>query len=50
MDVHKALYPFHITKDMHHVAVTITKMRFVGRNCQVYYDKLHFTQYAICIF
>jgi len=41
MDVHKALYPFYATKKISHVSVTITKMRFIGRNSQVYYDNLH---------
>jgi len=36
MDVHKTLYPFYTTKKMPHVAVTITKKRFVGSNSHVY--------------
>jgi len=36
MDVNKSLYPFYTTKKMPHVAVTITKKRFVGSNSQVY--------------
>jgi len=38
MDVHKTLYPFYVTQKIHHVTVTNTKIRFVGSNCQVYYD------------
>jgi len=41
MDVHKALHPFFTTKKITHDAATVTKMRFVGRNNQVYYDNLH---------
>jgi len=34
MDLHKTLYPFHTTKKMTHVSVTITEMRFVGSETQ----------------
>jgi len=40
-DVHKTAYLVYTTKKMPHVAATVTKMRFVGRNSQVYYNNLH---------
>jgi len=40
-DVHKTLYFFYTTKKMSHVKTAVTKMRFVGRNSQAYYDNLH---------
>jgi len=43
MDVHKTLYLFYTTTKMLHVAVRITKMRFVGGNSKVYYYKFHST-------
>jgi len=46
MDVHKTLYPFYVTKKIHHVTITNTKIRFVGSNCQVYNDSLHSRQSA----
>jgi len=41
MDSHKTLYHFYITKKMPHVTATVTKIRFVDSNTQVYYDYLH---------
>jgi len=43
MDVHKTLYPFYATTKILHVAVTITKMRFVGSNSKIYCDNFHST-------
>ena len=42
MDVHKALYPFYTAKKISHDTATVTKMRFLGSNNQVYYDNLHY--------
>jgi len=38
-DVYKALYPFYTKKSLHFSAV-VTKIRFVGSNSQVYFNKL----------
>jgi len=48
MDVNKTLYPYCTTKETPHVAATVTKMRFVGSNGQVYSDNLN--SRAICKF
>jgi len=42
MDVHKKVYPFYTAKKMPHVTATVTKMRFVGSNSQVYCDNFYF--------
>jgi len=44
MDVHKTLKTFYTSKKIFRVAAKDTKMHFVGRNSQVYYVYLHFTQ------
>jgi len=41
IDVLEALYPFYNTKVTTHDTATVTKMRFVGSNSQMYYDNLH---------
>jgi len=41
IDVNKTLYPLYTTKKVSHFTATITKMRFVGNNTQVYYENLH---------
>ena len=40
-DVHKAAYLVYTTKKIPHVAATVTKMRFVCRNSQIYCNNLH---------
>ena len=46
-DIHKTAYLVYTTKKMPHVAATVTKMRFVGRNSQLYYNNLHNRLYTV---
>jgi len=40
-------YLVYTTKKIHHVAATVTKTRFVGRNSQIYYNNLHNRLYTV---
>jgi len=41
IDVLKTFYFFYTTKKMPYVAEAVKKVRFVGSNSQVYYNRLH---------